>query len=77
MEHFYKFKAKIINLIQSIFHTPTANELAIIELAEAKRELLQMQTAQDYSKRMVEYHSDRIARLSAYIVNSVSEEAAE
>lgn len=75
MEHFYKIKAKIENFMQTIFHTPTATELAVTELAEAKRQLLAMQTAQEYSKRMVEYHSDRITRLTAYIAKTVIDEA--
>jgi hypothetical protein len=60
--------------MQSIFRTPSADELAIAELEEAKRSLLQMQTALDYSKRMVDYHADRIKRLNAYIAKSVTEE---
>ena len=74
MGHFYKLKVKIENFMQSIFRTPTADELAIIELEEAKRSLLQMQTALDYSKRMVDYHSDRIKRLNAYVAKATTEE---
>ena len=74
MEHFYKIKAKIQNYMQTIFRTPTADELAMIELEEAKRSLLQMQTALDYSKRMVDYHSDRIKRLNAYVAKATTEE---
>lgn len=69
----------LINLIRdalhSIFRVPSADEMAVKELEEAKRELLRMQTAQDYSKRMCEYHADRIKRLSAYISKSVTESA--
>jgi hypothetical protein len=74
MQYFYKTKAKIQNFMQTIFRTPTADELAIIELEEAKRSLLQMQTALDYSKRMVDYHSDRIKRLNAYVAKATTEE---
>jgi hypothetical protein len=52
------------------FHVPSAQSLAIIELEEAKREHLQMLTAQDYSRKMVEYHADRIKRLTAYIAKA-------
>lgn len=47
----------------------TPLELASRELDEAKRELLEAQTGQDYAKRMVEYHSDRVKRLTAYVAN--------
>ena len=59
--------------LHSLFRVPSADELAVKELDEAKRELLRMQTAQDYSKRMCEYNADRIKRLSAYISKSVTE----
>lgn len=72
--HFQQLKAKINNFMQSIFRTPTADELAIAELEEARRSLLQMQTALDYSKRMVDYHSDRIKRLTTYVAKSSTDE---
>jgi hypothetical protein len=49
------------------FTLPTADSMAAKELEEAKRELLRSQSALDYTKRMVEYHQDRIKRLSAYV----------
>ena len=49
------------------FTLPTADSMAVKELEEAKRELLRSQSALDYTKRMVEYHQDRIKRLSAYV----------
>ena len=45
----------------------TPLDIAAQELDEAKRELLEMQTAFDYSKRMVDYHNDRVKRLTSYI----------
>lgn len=74
MEYFQTFKIKFINAMQSIFRTPSADELAVVELEEAKRQLLQAQTALDYSKRMVDYHSDRIKRLTAYVAKATTEE---
>jgi hypothetical protein len=70
-QYFYKFK----KFMSTAFRTPLADELALIELEEAKRQLLHMQTALDYSKRMVDYHSDRIKRLNAYVAKSSTEEA--
>jgi hypothetical protein len=72
--------AGIANLLKSVrdalygaFSLPTADEMAVEELEEAKRELLRMQSIQDYSKRMCEYHADRIKRLGTYISKSMTE----
>lgn len=60
---------KLKDIFKELLKVPTAEALAVKELDEAKRDLLRMQSAQDYSKRMVDYHSDRIKRLTAYIAN--------
>ena len=52
-----------INAIKRALRTPSAQELAVQELAEAKRQLLSALTARDYATAMVKYHSDRITRL--------------
>ena len=57
---------ELIAAISAAFRLPTADVLAVRELEEAKRELLRSQSAQDYAKRMVEYHQDRVKRLTAY-----------
>ena len=71
MKYFYKLK----EFMNSVFKTPTADELAVVELEEAKRSLLAAQTAMDYSRRMCDYHQDRIKRLTAYVAKSTTEEA--
>ena len=66
----------VTNIIKQLWEiatrTPSAEELAMRELDEAKRQHLQMLTALDYSKRMVDYHQDRIKRLTAYIAKGVA-----
>ena len=62
----------IKNFFNKAFYIPNAEQLATIELEQARREHLQMLTALDYSKRMVDYHQDRIKRLTAYIAKGVS-----
>ena len=59
-----------------LFRVPSAEVLALRELEEAKRSLLEMQTAKDYSGRMVEYNMDRIRRLTIYL-NKAMESKAE
>ena len=65
-----KFLKQTVEFIRDSFRMPSAEVMAIKELELAKRELLQMQTAKDYSSRMVEYNQDRIRRLTAHIAKS-------
>jgi hypothetical protein len=57
----------MFNKLMEMFRTPSAEVLALKELEEAERSLLEAQTSQEYSKRMAEYHNDRIKRLTAYL----------
>jgi len=61
----------MIEKIRIYFRTPSADVLASRELEEAKRELLRAMSAQDYANRIVQYHADRIKRLTAYTSHGV------
>lgn len=50
-----------------VLRQPTAFELAVRELAEAERLLLEAQTAKSYAAAMVAHHEERINRLRHYI----------
>jgi hypothetical protein len=65
------FKLLMARLANS-FRMPTADLMAVRELEEAKRELLQMQSAQDYAKSMCSYHAERVKRLTAYVTKEQS-----
>jgi hypothetical protein len=59
-----------VNMIEHLkdyFRLPSAKELAAKELEMAQRKLLEALSAQEYAKRMGDYHSDRIKRLTAYL----------
>jgi hypothetical protein len=58
---------ELMTRFASSFRLPTADIMAVRELEQAKRELLQMQSAQDYAKSMCVYHAERVKRLSAYV----------
>jgi len=62
-----KLLIQVRRMYAQMFYIPSAEVLALRELEEAKRALLEMQTAKDYSGRMVEYNLDRIRRLTIYI----------
>ena len=56
--------------LSSVFTLPSSEELARLELEEAKRSQLSAQTAQDYARQMVEYHRSRIVRSTNYLAKS-------
>jgi len=57
----------MLDKLKDYFRLPSANELAVKELEMAHRKLLVALSAQEYAKRMCDYHSDRIKRLTAYL----------
>jgi hypothetical protein len=58
---------KIINFLRSIYLLPSARVLAIKELEDAKRKLLEMESTFDYAQSMCSYYKIKINRLSLYI----------
>jgi hypothetical protein len=57
----------MLDHIKDYFRLPSAKELAAKELEMAHRKLLVALSAQEYAKRMGDYHLDRIKRLTAYL----------
>jgi hypothetical protein len=57
----------MIDQLKNYFRLPSAKELAAKELETAQRKLLEALSAQEYAKRMADYHQDRIKRLSTYL----------
>lgn len=51
----------------NIMRLPAPVQIAERELADAQRQLLSAQSGAEYARRMVEYHQDRIKRLTAYV----------
>jgi hypothetical protein len=45
------------------FTLPSADVIALIELEDAKRQLLAALTAQEYAAAMVDYNAKRVSRL--------------
>ena len=62
----------IFNL-QKIWTTPSAEALALRELEDAKRNLLQAQTAREYAESMCKYREAQIKRLTAYLHNATEQ----
>lgn len=49
------------------FAPPSATVLALRELEDAKRKLLESQTGREYADAMCKYHEARIKRLTTYL----------
>jgi hypothetical protein len=56
------------------FRTPSPEELIARELDQARRGLLEAQTARDYASAMVIYHETRIDRLRTQLETMTREE---
>ena len=61
-----------MKFIRDFFRTPTASELAKIELAQAQRKLPEMQTCKEYAEAMVQYETKRVLRLEGFTKTSAA-----
>ena len=61
----------MLELLKDYFRLPSAKEIAAKELESAQRKLLDALSAQEYARRMADYHSDRIKRLTVYLKEEV------
>lgn len=52
------------------FRTLPAHEIALLELADAERRLLDAQSSREYATAMVAYHEQRITRLRRVLANN-------
>ena len=57
----------LIEYIKNLYKTPSAEVIALGELEDAKRKLLEAQSGREYADSMVKYHEARIKRLTTYI----------
>lgn len=62
-----------VTYFKSMFDVPTAEMLALKELEESKRKLLDAQTAREYADSMCKYREAQIKRLTAYLHTSTAE----
>jgi hypothetical protein len=56
-----------INWVKTAYASPSAEVLAMRELEDSKRRLLEAQTAREYADSMCKYREAQIKRLTAYI----------
>ena len=60
----------MINELKKLWATPSAEAIALRELEEAKRKLLDAQTSREYAESMVKFREAQIKRLTAYLHNA-------
>lgn len=56
-----------VNWLKSLYTTPSAESLALMELEESKRRLLEAQSSREYADSMCKYYEAKIKRLTAYL----------
>lgn len=56
-----------IDWLKSVYTTPSAEQLALRELEDAKRRLLEAQSSREYATSMCSYYEAKIKRLTAYL----------
>lgn len=56
-----------VEFVKSLYKTPSAEALALKELEDSKRRLLETQSAREYADSMCKYYEAKIKRLSAYL----------
>lgn len=57
----------MMNELKKLWSTPSAESLALRELEDAKRKLLDAQTSREYAESMCKFREAQIKRLTAYI----------
>ena len=62
-----------VNYFKSVFDVATAEMLALKELEEAKRKLLEAQSGREYADSICKYREAQIKRLTAYLHTSTEE----
>ena len=64
---------KLIETIKRLYAPLSAEQLALRELEDAKRQLLEAQSGREYAESMCKYHEARIKRLTTYLHKATEE----
>lgn len=64
----------LIDTIKALYAPPSPETLALRELEESKRELLAAHTQQEYASKMVEFHKNKIKRLTLFLKETMEDE---
>ena len=64
-----------IDWLKSVYTVPSAEAIALRELEESKRKLLEAQTAREYADSMCKFREAQIKRLTAYLHTVTAEQS--
>ncbi len=58
---------ELYDWVKSVYTTPSAEAIALRELEESKRRLLEAQSSREYAASMCSYYEAKIKRLTTYL----------
>lgn len=64
-----------IDWLKSVYTTPSAEQIALRELEESKRRLLEAQSSREYAASMCGYYEAKIKRLTTYLHKATEEQS--
>lgn len=63
----------LIDYLKKLYAAPSADAIALRELEDSKRKLLDAQSGREYADSMCKYYEAKIKRLSAYLHKGTEE----
>jgi hypothetical protein len=66
---------ELVNWVRNVYATPSAETMALRELEDSKRRLLEAQTAREYADSMCKYREAQIKRLTTYLHKATEEQS--
>lgn len=66
---------ELYDWVKNIYTTPSAEALALRELEESKRRLLEAQSSREYADSMCKYYEAKIKRLTVYLHKATEEQS--
>lgn len=66
---------ELYDWVKSVYTTPSAESLALRELEESKRRLLEAQSSREYADSMCKYYEAKIKRLTVYLHKATEEQS--
>ena len=66
---------ELYDWVNNIYTTPSAEAIALRELEESKRRLLEAQSSREYADSMCKYYEAKIKRLTVYLHKATEEQS--
>ena len=64
-----------VDWLKSVYTTPSAEQIALRNLEESKRKLLDALSGREYADSMCKYYEAKIKRLTTYLHKATEEQA--